>query len=73
MKKVISYANLLVLCLVNFSCGNFLNEYSQTAAYIETVDDLDELLIAEGYLVENMEINLNLLFCIFWQMSHKKQ
>ncbi|WP_065218345.1 MULTISPECIES: RagB/SusD family nutrient uptake outer membrane protein [Butyricimonas] len=50
MKKVILYIKLLVLCLANFSCGNFLNEYSQTAAYIETVDDLDELLIAEGYL-----------------------
>lgn len=62
MKKVILYAKLMVLSLVSFSCGDFLDEYSQTAAYIESVDDLDELLIAEGYMGrENGDTELCLL------------
>lgn len=36
----------LALC----SCGNFLEEHSQNMAYLENIEDLDELLIGECYL-----------------------
>ena len=32
------------------ACGDFLEEHSQNLAYVEKVEDLDELLIGEAYL-----------------------
>ena len=46
MKNII-YVLALFLC---FSCGDFLEEYSQNSSYVETVDDLEELLLGEVYM-----------------------
>ena len=35
---------------VFFSCGDFLEEDSQTLSYVNSIEDLDELLIGGGYL-----------------------
>lgn len=46
MKKIIFFAMALGLC----SCSGFLDEYSQNNTYVETVEDLDDLLVGEGYI-----------------------
>lgn len=50
--------NILYLLVVLFffcsSCGDFLEEYSQNSTYVESVDDLDELLLGGGYLTRNV-------------------
>lgn len=50
--------NILYLSVVLFffcsSCGDFLEEYSQNSTYVESVDDLDELLLGSGYLSRNI-------------------
>ena len=51
MKRNILYIlGALLLTAGGVSCSNFLNEYSQNATYIESVDDLDELLLGGAYL-----------------------
>ena len=44
---------VLALC----GCGNFLEQYSQNMAYLENVEDLDELLIGQCYLPRNQSIS----------------
>lgn len=39
------------------SCGNFLEENSQNMAYLEKVEDLDELLLGECYLKKGYSFN----------------
>ncbi|MGM9703293.1 MAG: RagB/SusD family nutrient uptake outer membrane protein [Prevotella sp.] len=48
MKKTTSY--LMAFVALFASCGDFLEERSQNMAYVEVVEDLDELLIGECYL-----------------------
>ena len=43
---------VLALC----GCGNFLEQYSQNMAYLENVEDLDELLIGQCYLPRNQSV-----------------
>lgn len=47
MKKIYLYALILVIAVS--SCKKFLEENSQNDSYIESVSDLDELLIGECY------------------------
>ena len=47
MKKKIIILGMLA---VFFSCGDFLEEDSQTLSYVNSIEDLDELLIGGGYL-----------------------
>jgi tetratricopeptide (TPR) repeat protein len=48
MKKIIII--LSIICPLFFtSCGKFLEEYSQNAAYVESVNDLEELLYGGGF------------------------
>lgn len=48
MKRISIYA--LLLTLLFSSCGNFLDEYSTDQRYCETADDLEALMIGEGFL-----------------------
>lgn len=50
MRKIINIilvANLFFLC----SCANFLKENSQNLAYVENIEDLEEILLGEGYFI----------------------
>lgn len=38
------------------SCGNFLEEYSQTLSYVDDLSDLDELLIGGAYLENRAKV-----------------
>lgn len=46
-KKII--LGILTLCFAT-SCGSFLDEYSQNMAYVETIQDLNELLFGGAYI-----------------------
>ena len=48
MNKI--YVLLIILAFGCVSCGDFLEEDSQTLSYVTNVDDLDELLVGSGYL-----------------------
>ena len=48
MKRITIYA--LLLTLLFSSCGNFLDEYSTDQRYCENADDLEALMIGEGFL-----------------------
>lgn len=48
MNKI--YTLLIILVFGCVSCGDFLEEDSQTLSYVTSVDDLDELLVGSGYL-----------------------
>ena len=51
MKRLSIYALLLALAPVLLtSCGDFLEEYSTDQRYCENVDDLEALMIGEGFL-----------------------
>ena len=50
-KYIISVGGFVFFCS---SCGDFLEEYSQNSTYVESVDDLDELLLGGGYLTRNV-------------------
>ena len=39
----------IALCVMN-ACGDFLEEYSQDTAYVRSYQDLDELLLGNGYI-----------------------
>ena len=47
MKKII---NILSFALLLGGCSGFLEEYSQDLAKIQSYEDLDEILLGEGYL-----------------------
>lgn len=47
MKKVIY---LIIGCLGFVSCGDFLKEYSQDLVYASSLEDMDEVLIGNGYM-----------------------
>lgn len=49
MKHLILIITSSVMLLL-VSCGDFLEEHSQNMAYVEQIEDLDELLIGEAYL-----------------------
>ncbi len=46
---------LAVFCA---SCGDFLDEYSQNKTYVNSVSDLDELLLGDGYILAS-DVNLS--------------
>ena len=48
MKKNILW--IMLLSLASFSCGDFLEEYSQDLVYASSWEDLDEVLIGNGYM-----------------------
>lgn len=48
MKRITIYA--LLLTLLFSSCGDFLDEYSTDQRYCENADDLEALMIGEGFL-----------------------
>ena len=50
MKKII----YLLFSMFLFSCGDFLQEFSQDLAYARNCKDLDELLIGNGYMDRGM-------------------
>ncbi|WP_176555150.1 MULTISPECIES: RagB/SusD family nutrient uptake outer membrane protein [unclassified Butyricimonas] len=47
------YLYVIALLLVTTSCGEFLEEESQNLSYVHSTQDLDELLIGNGYLQKN--------------------
>ena len=49
MKKYSILWFVVLFCGLSTSCKDFLNEYSQNLAYIETASDLEELLLGSGY------------------------
>lgn len=49
MSKIYLFLALLVLGTV--SCGDFIEEYSQNLSYVNTVEDLEEVLIGDAYWV----------------------
>ncbi len=53
MNKILYYPIVLLFFLCS-SCGNFLEEYSQNSSYVESVDDLEELLLGEVYMKRNV-------------------
>jgi len=42
-------ALLLGICLTG--CSDFLEEYSQNKVYVKTAEDLNELLVGNGYMI----------------------
>ncbi len=44
------YLFLTWMWLTGISCSGFLEEYSQDQVYVQTAEDLEELLIGEGYM-----------------------
>ena len=47
MKKI-----LILCCMAGLfgACSNYLKEYSQDLAKVETLTDLDEVLLGKGYM-----------------------
>lgn len=52
MNKI--YLYVIALLWVTSSCGDFLEETSQNLSYVHSTQDLDELLIGNGYLQKNI-------------------
>ena len=50
MNKI--YLFLVLLFLGTTSCSDFLEEYSQNLSYVNTIDDLDELLMGGAYWMQ---------------------
>ena len=50
MKQCVFYICIAVLCLANYRCGDFLEVYSQDLVYASSCEDLDEVLIGNGYM-----------------------
>ena len=48
MKKNI--LSIALACLICCSCGDFLEEYSQDLVYANSCEDLNEILIGDGYM-----------------------
>ena len=62
MKNVL--ASILIFLLPFYSCNSFLEEYSQDLARVETIADLDELLLGgayypAGYVSNDISISFN--------------
>lgn len=53
MNKI--YLYVIGLLWVTTSCGDFLEETSQNLSYVHNTQDLDELLIGNGYLQKNIQ------------------
>lgn len=47
MRKLLA---IWMIALLGSACGDFLEEDSQTLSYVNSVEDLDELLVGSGYL-----------------------
>jgi hypothetical protein len=47
MKNILNLIAALVLCA---SCGNFLEEYPNDQSYVVNTEDLNELLVGDGYM-----------------------
>lgn len=58
IRYIIKSALVFSLFIMATSCTSFLNEYSEDLAYIQNVDDLDQLLIGSGYMVVNPRVPL---------------
>ena len=50
MNNSVLYIWITMLCLVGSGCGDFLEEYSQDQVYAASWEDLDEVLIGNGYM-----------------------
>lgn len=53
---------IILLMVPASSCKKFLQAKSQNKAFLETAQDLDELLIGEGYAVVSIPITTQILF-----------
>lgn len=47
MKRIITF---IVSCLMCTACGDFLKEYSKELVYANSCEDLDEVMIGNGYM-----------------------
>lgn len=47
--KRIIFIFCILLLVSSSSCKKFLATYSQNKSFVESVDDLDEILVGEGY------------------------
>ena len=56
MKKILAILFSGVLLAGLPSCGDFLEEYSQTLSYVDDLSDLDELLIGGAYLEDRSKV-----------------
>lgn len=56
MKKILAILFSGVLLAGLPSCGDFLEEYSQTLSYVDDLSDLDELLIGGAYLEDRYKV-----------------
>ena len=50
MKKILL---IIMGCTLLGACGDFLEEYSQELVYARSCEDLDEILIGNGYMKRN--------------------
>ena len=53
MRTKIIYIILVAISSLT-ACSGFLEENSQNMAYVETIDDLDELLVGEVYFKKDV-------------------
>ena len=51
MKRILFV--VVVGCFLFSSCGNFLEEYSKDLVYASSCEDLDEIIIGNGYMKRN--------------------
>ena len=73
MKKLIYTMVLCVGSLILASCGDFLEEYSNDKVYAASCEDLNEVLIGNGYLkndVNNQVIIINSSGAHYWPYLH---
>ncbi len=73
MKKLIYTMVLCVGSLILASCGDFLEEYSNDKVYASSCEDLNEVLIGNGYLkndVNNQVICFNSSGAHYWPYLH---
>jgi hypothetical protein len=56
MKKILHLIAALVLCA---SCGDFLEEYPNDQSYVLNTEDLNELLVGDGYMPATTGIDIN--------------
>ena len=52
MKKILY---LIVFLVFGWSCSDFLEEDAQNLTYVNSIDDLDQLLIGEGYAIASFD------------------
>ena len=73
MKKLIYTMVLCVGSLILASCGDFLEEYSNDKVYASSCEDLNEVLIGNGYLkndVNNQVNTINSSGAHYWPYLH---